>query len=669
MKLTKINIRNFIGAKDIEIEPTAPILVIAGDNGSGKSSTYEAVTLAATGEMARVKLKNQYGDIVTDGSKAGQIVVDFDEASASFEVPSGKWGEDKALTTPAVRYCLGAHRFAALDDTERRRFLFALTGTKLSKEEIAKRLARRDISEAVIAEALPMTANGLDAASKACAKNATERKGQWREVTGETWGASKAVGWKAALPDFNEDTFADASARLESVRAELATARTEQGRLSGLIEASARDRQQREIIAQRLAQRPALETKRDDIEDGLVDLRAKLATATAELNAVVAQIATAEEQKRQAQSAQPKAPQSTRASSAEGTPLDLLVDAIVPLREIVGIASDSVGIAGYHQNGATAEWAEFELVDAASDVIRRFDAAYPDYAPHADIQPPEPEEPVAGPSEAVDVDLAAVRQTAAKKVHTIDGQIQTAEKELRQIAAELGAMDAYAEQSSVNDAAAGEDTKLIAELSAKKELVQACEDRVTDLDIELRALKAQRDAAQAAKAKTTRARALHEEVIAWDNCAKALAPDGIPAEIVAEALEPLNTELTRIASQSGWSPVRIDAEMTITAGGRRYELLSESERWRADANIAAMIATISGFRFVMLDRIDVNSIPNRQNLLRWIALEVRNGTLDGALLLGTLKSPPTGLPPALFATSWIEAGRVADTTTLDRKAA
>lgn len=47
----------------------------------------------------------------------------------------------------------------------------------------------------------------------------------------------------------------------------------------------------------------------------------------------------------------------------------LLRQALEALEGFVDIASDSQGVAGYHLSGDTAEWDEFDEVDAASSAI------------------------------------------------------------------------------------------------------------------------------------------------------------------------------------------------------------------------------------------------------------------------------------------------------------
>ena len=68
--------------------------------------------------------------------------------------------------------------------------------------------------------------------------------------------------------------------------------------------------------------------------------------------------------------------------------------------------------------------------------------------------------------------------------------------------------------------------------------------------------------------------------------ADALSPDGIPAELLAEALGPINDRLHSNDGLAEWEPVVIHSDMRITYGLRDYALISESEKWRADAMIA-----------------------------------------------------------------------------------
>ncbi|WP_454763320.1 AAA family ATPase [Cupriavidus campinensis] len=163
----------------------------------------------------------------------------------------------------------------------------------------------------------------------------------------------------------------------------------------------------------------------------------------------------------------------------------------------------------------------------------------------------------------------------------------------------------------------------------------------------------QRAAAQAAE-QTTQAAQHHADVVAWDALAEALGPAGIPAELLAEALDPINERLAAMANLSEWARIGIEADMSITAdGGRPYGLLSESEKWRADAMIAEAIAHLTGLRLLVLDRADVLIGAERDRLFWWLDDLAADGAIDTALVFMSLKTAPTSLPPNITS-FWIE---------------
>ncbi|AOI98132.1 AAA family ATPase [Burkholderia sp. LA-2-3-30-S1-D2] len=154
------------------------------------------------------------------------------------------------------------------------------------------------------------------------------------------------------------------------------------------------------------------------------------------------------------------------------------------------------------------------------------------------------------------------------------------------------------------------------------------------------------------------AAALHEDVAAYEAIADALAPNGIPADLLSEALTPMNERLVALANLSEWADVTITPEMEIFADGRAYALLSESERWRVDAHIAAAISHFSGLKLLVLDRADVLVGPERDRLLYWLDDLAYTEQIDTALVFMSLKTPPGGLPEAIEA-FWVEDGQVA----------
>ena len=151
----------------------------------------------------------------------------------------------------------------------------------------------------------------------------------------------------------------------------------------------------------------------------------------------------------------------------------------------------------------------------------------------------------------------------------------------------------------------------------------------------------------------------HAAVKAWSNIAEALAPTGIPAEILATALTPVNDLLRDLAAVAGWKEARINGDIEITYGERLYGLLSESEKWRVDTLLAVTIARLSGLAFVAIDRFDVLEPKARPQALKLLLNATQNGTLDQAIMAGTMKEPMAKVPSGIQAV-WIESGVLAD---------
>jgi len=186
--------------------------------------------------------------------------------------------------------------------------------------------------------------------------------------------------------------------------------------------------------------------------------------------------------------------------------------------------------------------------------------------------------------------------------------------------------------------------------------IEALKAKRGQLNIELSHLQAQERGAAEADRKNQLAAQHHADVQAWGAIAAALAPDGIPGELLATALKTVSKHFQAEAELNEWSLVSIDADMVIRAAGRDYRLLSESEQWRTNAVISEMISRLSGLKFVLFDRFDVLDNAGREDLLYWLDGLTEDGQLDTAMVFGTMKKAPTVLPDRVCA-YWIENGR------------
>ncbi len=137
-----------------------------------------------------------------------------------------------------------------------------------------------------------------------------------------------------------------------------------------------------------------------------------------------------------------------------------------------------------------------------------------------------------------------------------------------------------------------------------------------------------------------RAKAEHMRVVGWTTVQGLCEPSGIPAILLARALDPFNAALREQAINAGFAPAQVERDLSLTYAGRAYGLCSESEQWRADALFATVVATVSQGRAIALDRFDVLQPADRGHVLDWLENMIDSDTLNTVVLAGTLKAKP-----------------------------
>ncbi|SEN71905.1 AAA family ATPase, partial [Nitrosomonas marina] len=204
MKIKSIHAENYLSAKSVSIKCSTPVTLIAGHNGSGKSSIRDAVQHALTGEASRVSLKKEYSLLVSDEHDSGFAEVVTGENKFSIVVPSGKGNHSEI---PVLPYVLEAQRFAQLDENKRRSYLFGLSQVSINTDKICKQLIDDLKCNADKVERIkPMLRAGFPAAQKSAADSAKEAKGEWKSTTGgQTWGKDKAETWTPDVPEVDAD--------------------------------------------------------------------------------------------------------------------------------------------------------------------------------------------------------------------------------------------------------------------------------------------------------------------------------------------------------------------------------------------------------------------------------------------------------------------------------
>lgn len=275
-----------------------------------------------------------------------------------------------------------------------------------------------------------------------------------------------------------------------------------------------------------------------------------------------------------------------------------------------------------------------EWEESANVILRRYEAAGGDYGVAAGKV--DHEAKAALPDQ--EKGLAVLKNRAGDLQRQLDSATQ-AKGQFDALAPDGEAVDASAEVAEVEGMLATAKANRLAMENKRLDIVTATAART------------------AAEGKTKAALAHHDDVMAWLKVADALAPDGIPAEMLLDALQPVNAALEQAAVDTDWAQVVISPDMSITAKGRPYQMLSESEKWRTDAMIAQVVSEISGLRILMLDRFDVLDMPGRVQCLEWVDTLALSDVVDTVLLFGTLKAPPAGLADTI-AVHWVEDGLI-----------
>ncbi|HHH9506724.1 TPA: AAA family ATPase [Pseudomonas aeruginosa] len=573
MRITKLEITNFQGLRHAALDVSAPVLLVAGHNGAGKSSLLDAISHAFTGKPGRVAQKQHIGQLITEGAKKGEARVEWlDESgevqACGFALPSGK-GSPLA-DSPFLPFVLDASRFAALDTKDRRRVLFDLTGASASPAEVSKRLAAKGIDLALFEKVKPLLRSGFPAAVEQAKSYASEARGAWKAVTGENYGSEKANGWEPEAPPVivSEE-------ELESARAELRATAQDLDEAQQTLGSSKRAHADAQARASRIAalrETAALADRR----------RNKLATDEANQDEWSEKVMAAEA----AASGEP-AHQPLTCPHCQGA-VDLQAGQLVPHQPPAKVADPEAAKRLEEYRGYLAS-AQRAVANSQRDLKESEDAAAQAAALEAETAQAPSAEAIANGEQAIN-ELRQARDRQQAKVQSLQE-----------------AFNAAAQRQDVIKQAAG----------------------------------------------------FHSEVCAWSALADALSPTGIPAEILADAIGPVNELLQRLSGTAGWSPVEISADIDVTFGGRLYGLLSESERWRCDATLALAIAKLSGLRLVLLDRFDVLDVPARtQQAMKLFQSLAAGGEIDTLIVAGTLKEPMAKTPEWLQAV-WIESGHIA----------
>ena len=547
----------------------APVLLVTGHNGAGKSSLRDAIRLALTGAASRVSLKKDYGNMIKDGTKKADVIIGTEEGAYNYALPAAKGVHSD---NPYLPLCIDATAFASMKADDRRKALFELSGCTINANKVREMLLAEKCDPKLTEQILPMLRSGFPAAEAEAKERASQARGAWKQVTGETYGSQKAESWEAPAVEVPDIAVID---ELKGQLEQNQIAINEKNQLIGTAKAAIANEAN---FQNRIAQ---LEEQAGKVER----IKAKQATDEKSLTEVQQLINEAEQ----------------AALSQEALPCPCCQTLLVYSR------------------------AEHAFIDATTLSTKAGDAGI--------------------------AKLEEYRNSATMLQRTIANNqrdLLNAENAAQQLQ-ELQASAAASSESSATN------------IEALQGDINDLNDARQDLLGRINDLQEQQFAAAQTLTKTKDAARHHAEVLAWTTIAEQMAPSGIPANILSQALKPFQNLIDNINSLvPRWPAVGITPDMELVAGHRSYGLLSESEQWRVQAVITLALAQLSGINLVVLDRFDVLDPVSRVELMEALCdLSDQNQHLQ-VVMLGTLAKPAAGLPDSYIQQIWLEAGVVAE---------
>lgn len=217
MRISEINLSNTLSHRSFSlgIQDSARVTLVCGPNGSGKTGIAQSIRLALTGEPVRgLVYKNELSSLITQGEKDGKIDVIVEDPAAPVGTPA-VWkysvslksgarsakvmdGSEPAPTVPT--FAFDPSELLSLDIKARQKEIFKLSGIRTNLASVKAQLLDNGHDPERVERACKYLSLGFDAAAKEAREAATEARGAWKSVTGETYGEVKAETWRAKVP-------------------------------------------------------------------------------------------------------------------------------------------------------------------------------------------------------------------------------------------------------------------------------------------------------------------------------------------------------------------------------------------------------------------------------------------------------------------------------------
>ena len=576
MKIQHLSIKNFLRIETIGMDlSVAPVHIIVGENESGKSSIRDSLQWCLTGSARGLKTHDQAAAFIHEGAKAAEVTI--------------TWG-DKTCTTRKKTPKVAATRTGPVPDDQVMAAILSDPLFFLSLEDKARREVLFRLLPGLSPTGEEISNRLLNVASPGHEKTAAISQIEFQAIDD--------IGNLAATKGFKE-------AETEAIVKRRIAKRTRD-------DAQVQEPETKTTIGGVLRILPDIQAA--DVEAGLSALRIerdKLQQKRGKVEAQADKLPELEQALANLEADPPDAPDPDR--PVEGFVKALKINQGILEKCRAKVAAMTAGSPG---------------------------TLFPEDCPYASVPCPSFGEVAIESTKPKDVKPEALAKAQADLAEQ-EKEVGLIEEDLK---AARTAREVYDSYTQTHQDLVGKIAKL-KESQAQAQDTAAIDEQITALDQRMktgyelldavREFWRKKEAAEAAAEKVAQA---EKEIALYDALAKALAPTGIPSELIREALGPVNEKL---AMASGYlfpdidehAPVHLTEDLEVYRGTTPYSLLSKSARYRAGIAFQVTLAQLAKARIMMVDECDILDGPNRAALLDFIVAVQED--FDTVILLAT----------------------------------
>lgn len=593
-------IQNFMRIRQATIEFPVGITLLAGENGSGKTSVLRAMTAALTAtpiptdDGEAISTKGNSRELVHGTEKMGFVEITGESGTTRLVWPSNGVKPGGPQASPMV---CGQVAWMRLPQKERIRAMQGIMermgcSITITPDDIRAALAGV-VSETTIQKTLSVfEEEGRDLARVHARLSGkwTETKGQWRETTGETYGAEKArewtppKGWSHSLLTATKD---DLQAAIEALEGQLAQANRSQGasqeRLRVLREKADRPMPDLAALAKTLEDARQPSKKLKDLEESLAkaktfiqeieNLRLYKATLEREIDEL-------EGQKRELKQGAPSQPDGECPSCH--TPL---------IVERAGGTDSGITLSLLPASDDEKEASRLNKFYELDRILSSKNVQFLKAKNTLTLRINDQDRAIQKAMSAVEAERRAIQDRIFDAEQNHRDALAMA-KAIESAKTELAFLEQNGGATTIADPNAPDSATLAASLNQARVNLTLWE-------------------------KWKRAGSLHTAIVQLGAIREALAPDGIEKKKLESSLQQVNAELSTLCSRLKWPVVSINSDMEIHIGGHPYRLASRGMQFRAQVALQLLVATAEHAPVVLIDGADILDAPGRSGLVAY----------------------------------------------------